>query len=122
MWCSILKEGSDLNIEIHEYFRREKYLGIRHDNKDNVPCKTSIKFDDLWKHLVSEEQEGTKCELIFCSITLDFSQGASANFKVELENLIQGLHIWVVAEVCYLDCCQHVYLRLKSSHRPTIVT
>ena len=122
MWCSILNEGSDLNIEIHEYSRREKYFGIRHGNKDNSPCRTSIKFDDLWKHLVSEEQEGTKCELIFCSITLDFSQRASANFKVELENPIQGLHIWVVAEVCYLDCCQHVYLRLKSSHRPTIVT
>ena len=93
MWCSILKEGSDLHIEIHEYFRREKYLGIRHDNKDNVPCKTSIKFDDLWKHLVSEEQEGTKCEtkceLIFSLITLDFPQRASANFKVELENPIQ---------------------------------
>ena len=71
MWCSILEEGSDLNIEIHEYYRREKYFGIRRGNKDNVPCRTSIKFDDLWKHLVSEEQEGTKCELIFSSITLD---------------------------------------------------
>ena len=113
MWCSILKEGSDLNIEIHEYYRREKYFGIRHGNKDNVPCRTSIKFDDLWKHLVSEEQEGTKCELIFCSITLDFPQRASANFKVEFENPIQGLHICVVAEVRYSDRYQHVYPRLK---------
>ena len=121
MWCSILEGGSDLNIEIHKYFRREKY-GMRRGNKDNSPCRTSIKFDDLWKHLVSEEQEGTKCELIFCSITLDFPQRASANFKVELENPIQGLHIWVVAEVRYSDCYQHVYPRLKSSHRPTIVT
>ena len=108
MWCSILKEGSDLNIEMHKYYRREKYLSFIYGNKDNSPCRTSIKFDDLWKHLVSEEQEGTKCELIFCSITLDFPQRASANFKVELENLIQGLHIWVVAEVSYPDCCQHI--------------
>jgi len=103
MWCSILNEGSDLNIEIHEYYRREKYFGIRHAKKDNSLCKTSIKFDDLWKHLASEEQEGTKCELAFSSITLDFPQRASANFKVEFDNPIQGLHIWVVAEVRYLD-------------------
>ena len=108
MWCSILNEGSDLNIEIHEYYRREKYFGIRHDNKDNVPCRTSIKFDGLWKHLVSKEQEGTKCEtkceLIFSLITLDFSQGTSANFEVEFNNPIQGLCLWVVAEVWYLNC------------------
>ena len=122
MWCSILKEGSDLKIEIHEYYRREKYLGIRHGNKDNSPCRTSIKFDDLWKHLVSEAQKGTKCELIFCSITLDFSHRTSANFKVEFEKPIQGLHIWVIAEVRYSDCYHHVYPRLKSSHRPMTVT
>ena len=103
MWCSILNEGSDLNIEIHKYYRREKYLRIIYGNKDNSPCRTSIKFDYLWKHLVSEEQEGTKCELIFCSITLDFPQRASANFKVKFDNPIQGLRLCVVAEVCYLD-------------------
>jgi len=32
-----------------------------------------------------------------------FTQGASANFKVEFENLIQGLHLCIVADVCYLD-------------------
>ena len=122
MWSSILKEGSDLNIEMYKYSRREKYLGIRHANKDNCRCKASINFNDLWKNLVSEAQEETKCELIFSLITLDFSQRASASFKVEFENPIQGLHIWVVAEVRYPDCCQHVYLRLKSGHRPTIVT
>ena len=104
MWSSILKEGSDLNIEIHKYSQREKYLGIRHANKDNGRCKASINFDDLWKHLVSEAQKETKCELIFSSITLDFSQGASANFKVKFGIKIQGLHLWIVAEVCYLDC------------------
>ena len=65
MRSSILKEGSDLNIEIHIYSRREKYLGIRHANKDNFRCKASINFDDLWKNLVSKAQEETKCELIF---------------------------------------------------------
>ena len=38
--------------------------------KDDYPCQTSIKFDDLWKHLVSEAQKETKCKLIFSSITL----------------------------------------------------
>jgi len=65
MWSSILKEGSDLNIEMYKYSRREKYLGIRHANKDNFRCKASINFDDLWKNLVSKAQEETKCELIF---------------------------------------------------------
>jgi len=89
---------------MYKYSRREKYLGIRHANKDNCRCKASINFNDLWKNLVSEAQEETKCELIFSSITLDFSQGASANFKVEFDNPIQGLRLWIVAEVCYLDC------------------
>ena len=103
MWCIILNEGSDLNIEIHTYYRREKYFGIRHGNKSHFPPKASVKFDYLWKHLVSEEQEGTKCELVFCSITLDFPQRALANFEVEFDNPIQGLRLCVVAEVCYLD-------------------
>ena len=103
MWCSILNKGSDLNIEIHKYSQSGKYFGIRHSNKDHSPCRTSIKFDDLWKHLVSEKQEGTKCELIFCSITLDFPQHVSANFKVEFGNPIQGLCLCVIAEVCHLD-------------------
>ena len=38
--------------------------------KNDYPCQTSIKFDDLWKHLVSEAQKETKCKLIFSSITL----------------------------------------------------
>ena len=38
--------------------------------KDNYPCQNSIIFDDLWKHLVSEAQKETKCELIISSITL----------------------------------------------------
>ena len=31
-------------------------------------CKVSIKYEDLWDHLVSETQEGIKCRLLFVSI------------------------------------------------------
>ena len=89
---------------MHKYSLRQKIVSLWNINKDDSPCKAIIKFDDLWNHLVSEAQKETKCELIFSSITLDFSQGASANFKVEFDNPIQGLRLWIVAEVCYLDC------------------
>jgi len=46
-------------------------LSLGHTSKGNSPCKASVKFDDLWKHLVDEAQKETKCELIFSSITPD---------------------------------------------------
>jgi len=59
MRCSIFEEGNDLNIEIYE----------KHSlRQDELLCKASIRFDNLWKHLVSESQKEAKCELVFASI------------------------------------------------------
>jgi len=66
--CSILEQESDLDIEIHiKYPLRQKILSPGHIFKDDDPYKVSVKFNDLWDHLVSETQEGTKSRLIFAS-------------------------------------------------------
>jgi len=46
----------------------QKIFSLGHFSKDDPVCKVSIKYEDLWDHLVSETQEGTKCRLIFASI------------------------------------------------------
>jgi len=71
MRCSILKEGSDLNIEIHKKHSWQQNISFRRTPKSDSLCQASIRFDDLWKHLVSEAQKETKCERIVVSITLD---------------------------------------------------
>jgi len=66
---SIVKEGSDLNIEIYKKRSRwRKTIPLECTSEDNVLCKATIKFDDLWKHLVLESQKESRCELIFVSI------------------------------------------------------
>jgi len=70
--CSIFEEGNDLNIEV--YKKHSLRLEIRtfgHASQDELLCKASIRFDDLWKHLVSESQKEAKCELVFTLITLN---------------------------------------------------
>jgi len=37
-------------------------------SENELLCKASIGFDDLWKHLVSESQKEAKCELVFALI------------------------------------------------------
>jgi len=69
VWCSILKEGSDLNIEIYKESQQWKIITFRRAPVSDLLCGISIKFDDLWKHLVSESQMETKCELILASIS-----------------------------------------------------
>jgi len=67
--CSLLQQKNDLDIEIHrKYPLQQKILSPGRIFKDDPPCKVSVKFDDLWDHLVSETQEGTTCRLIFDSI------------------------------------------------------
>ena len=39
--------------------------------KGNYLCKASVKFNNLWKHLISEAQKETKYRLIFSLITSD---------------------------------------------------
>ena len=69
---SIFKEGSNLDIEIYKrHSRRRKILTLGHASEDEFLCKVNIKFDDLWKHLVSESQKTKKCEFIFALIASD---------------------------------------------------
>jgi len=68
MQCSIFKEGSDLNIEIYKGSRRKKIITLGRTLEGDLVCQVNIKFDDLWRHLVSESQKETKCKLIFVSI------------------------------------------------------
>jgi len=65
MSSRILHEGSNLNIEILEYFRRPKFFRPKNISRDDLPCKTHVRFDDLWEHLVSQAQQETNCELMF---------------------------------------------------------
>jgi len=69
MRCSIFEEGNDLNVEI--YKKHSLRLEIKTFGcalQDELLCKASIRFDDLWKHLVSESQKEEKCELVFTLI------------------------------------------------------
>ena len=68
MRCSIFKEGDDLNIEIYKESQQKKIITLGRTSEGDLLCRVSIKFDDLWRHLVFESQKETKCELIFVSI------------------------------------------------------
>ena len=63
MQCSIFEEGSDLNIEIYKkHSRWLEIITFGHASEDELLCKASIRFDNLWKHLVSDSQKEVKCE------------------------------------------------------------
>jgi len=69
MWCSVFEEGNDLNIEIYKkHSLRLEIRTLGRASEDELLCKASIGFDDLWRHLVSESQKEAKCELAFASI------------------------------------------------------
>jgi len=68
MQHSIIKEGGDLNIEIHKESRRRKIITLGRISEGDLLCEVNIKFDVLWKHLVLESQKESKCELIFALI------------------------------------------------------
>ena len=38
-----------------------------------------------------------------------YTQSTSANLKIEFDGPVQGLQLWLVAEVRYLDCSQYKY-------------
>ena len=68
MRCSIFEEGNDLNIEIYKkHSLRQEIKTFGRASQDELLCKASILFDDLWKHL-SESQKEAKCELVFALI------------------------------------------------------
>jgi len=99
-WCSIFEEGNNLNIEIYKESRRRKAVTLGRAPEGDLLCQVSIKFDDLWRHLVCESQKETKCELIFSSVASD-GLTIPANFKEELIHTISGLQLWIVTKVCF---------------------
>ena len=114
--CSILKQGSDLDIEMHrEHSLQHKIFSFGHISDDPL-CRVSIKFNDLWDHLVSETQKGTKCRLIFVSIALSLlrilQQISKWNSPVEFQDWNSGLSPRYAIFLQYVEC------RLKSSRRP----
>jgi len=68
MRCSLFKEGNNLEIEIYKESRRRKVFTFGRASEGDLLGQVSIKFDDLWKHLVSESQKTTKCKFIFVLI------------------------------------------------------
>jgi len=80
MWGSMLVEGSELNIEIHKkHSRRREILMLGRTPKEELMCKVSIRFDDLWKHLSSGTE--TSCEGIFTLIIPNLLRGPQRNSR-----------------------------------------
>ena len=116
MWYSILNQKSDLDIKIHrKYSLQQKIFSFRYI-LDNSLCWVSIKFNNLWDHLVSETQEGTKYRLIFVSITFSllrvFQQISKWNSPMEFQDCNSGSSLRYAIFLQYVEC------RLKSSRRP----
>ena len=120
MWCSTLIQGSDLRIEVYKkHSRRRKVARLGITPRVDPMCKASIKFDDLWQHLVYADRSQMWAK--FCVHHSQFTQSTSAKFKVEFDNLIQGLQLWLVIEVRYHYCC-HADSLYKYDGRITALT
>ena len=78
MWCSMLAEGSELNVDIHkQYSQGQKIRMLRRTSKEEPMCKASVRFDDLWKHVSSGAE--TNCEQISTSIIPSLLRGPQQN-------------------------------------------
>ena len=67
----IFERGSDLKIEIYRESVWRIITTLGRTSAGALLCRVNIKFDDLWKHLVSESQKTIKCELVFAPIASD---------------------------------------------------
>ena len=116
---SIFKGGSDLNIEIHQKrSRRQKAHPFRRPSQHLFT--TTIKFDDLWKHLVLESQKASKCGFIFSSIASDMlkipKQTSRWNLVIQCRDFSSGLMLKYV-----FDHYQYLDSLLKCNCRPMAV-
>jgi len=98
MQCSILKHESDLDIEIHKkHPLRQKIFSFGRISEDGPLCQVSIKFNDLWDHLVSETDEGIKCRLIFVSFASNIlrilQQVLGLNSPMKFQDYNSGLSL-----------------------------
>jgi len=104
MWCRRFQEGSNLNIEIHECFRRPKIFRSKNISQDNLLCKVSVKFNDLWEHLVSEAQQETSCELIFASFISHLLRVPQRTSRRSSLILFQGYNFGLSPRYASYDC------------------
>jgi len=90
---------------------RQKIFSFGHIS-DDPPCRVSIKFNDLWNHLVSQTQEGTKCTLIFVSIALGLlrinQQISKWNSLMEFQDCNSGLSPRYVIFLQYVEMSTQV--------------
>ena len=119
MCCSILEEGSALNIRIYQRHSLWKEVLICGQVSEDEPlCEAAIKFDDLWKHLVSELQKKTKCKSIFASIASDIlrtpQQTSRRISSMQFQDCSSGLSLRYA-----LNHFQHEDSLLKFNHRPS---
>jgi len=75
--CSIFEHESDLTIKIYKKSQRRRIVTFGRAPEGDILCQVSIKFDDLWKYLVSESQKTRKCELILALLLLIYSRHLS---------------------------------------------
>jgi len=118
MCCSIFKEGSVLNIKIYKkHSLRQKFLAFGRASEDKPLCEAAIRFDDLWKHLVSESQKITKCESIVTSIASDILRTPQQTSRqislMQFQDCSSGLSLRYA-----LNRFQHEDSLLKFNHRP----
>jgi len=118
---SIFKGGSDLDIEIHKKRSRwQKANPFEGTSPDNVLCKATIKFDDLWKHLVLESQKGSKCGFIFTSIVSEMlkipKQTSRWNLVMQCRDFSSGSTLKYI-----LDHYQYLDSLFKCNCRPMAV-
>ena len=114
MWCSMLVEGSELNIEIHKKHSHRWRKLIREPGSEEGPIrKANIKFDDLRKHLSSRTRTNRGWK--FIPITPDLHR-ILVNFEVKFDDPIQGLQLWLAIKVRYHHRC-YAYFHFKYNGR-----
>jgi len=117
MRCRIVKEGSELNIEIHKESQRRRIITFGRAPEGDLVCSARIKFDVLWKHLVLESRKETKCEFILVSIAYDMlkipQQTSQWNLWIQCQDFSSGSSLRYAFDSCqYVDSlskynCRH---------------
>ena len=80
LWHSMLMEGGELNIEVHQKCSRMwRFLTGKRGSEERPMRKAKIEFNDLQKHLSSKT--GINCEGIFTSIALNLLRESQQNLK-----------------------------------------
>ena len=97
--CSIFEHESDLTIKIYKKSRRRRIVTFGRASEGDLLCQVSIKFDDLWKHLVFWITEDKKMWVDLCLNRFRYAHGTTVKFKVDFNDEISGLKFWIVAEV-----------------------